>query len=55
MNNTFDDVDNPSDNEELSDIDGGGESAQHEQKNILPPPAYGELSDFFGPREKITK
>ena len=47
--------DNPFDDEDLSDIDDGDESAQHERKDIVPPPAYAELSDFFGPSEKFAQ
>ena len=48
-------VDNPSDDEEPSDIDDGGKSAQHGWKNMLPSPAYTELSGFFYPPETFSQ
>ena len=37
------------------DIDDGDESAQHERKDIVLPPAYAGLSYFFGPVEKFAQ
>ena len=33
------------------DIDDGDESARYGRKDMLPPPAYAEPSDLFGPLE----
>ena len=37
MNNIFDKVDNPSEDEDVSGIDDGNERAQHGRKDILSP------------------
>ena len=37
------------------DIDDGDESVRYGRKDILPPPAYAELSDLFGPLETFAQ
>ena len=37
------------------DIDDGDESARYGRKDMLPPPAYAEPSDLFGPLETFSQ